>query len=69
MSAFRHVAAAVLVIAHFVSNKEMSLIVGDNNAHQSRWDTNTYKDERGEQPADVIDIASYTILDKNEATR
>ena len=56
-------------IAHLLSNKEMSLIVGDINADHSRWDTNTSKHERGEQLADKIDAAHYTILSENEATR
>ena len=47
----------------------MSLIVGDINAHHSRWDKNTNNDERGEQLADEIDAADYTILNENEATR
>ena len=47
----------------------MSLIVGDINAHHSRWDTNTNEDDRGEQLADEIDAADYTILCENEATR
>ena len=46
----------------------MSLIVGDINAHHSRWDTNTNEDERGEQLADEIDAADYTILNENEST-
>ena len=46
----------------------MSLIVEDINAHHSRWDTNTNEDERGEQLADEIDAADYTILNENEAT-
>ena len=54
-------------IAH-LSKNEMSLIVGDINAHHSRWDTNTNEDERGEQLADKID-AGYTILNENETTR
>ena len=37
--------------------------------YHSRWDTNTNEDERGEQLADEIDAAVYTILNKNEATR
>ena len=49
-------------IAHLLSNKEMSLIVGDINAHHSRWDTNTNEDERGEQLAEEIDAADYGIL-------
>ena len=49
--------------ARLLSNNEMSLIVGDVNAHHSRWDTNTNEDERGEQ------LADYTILSENEATR
>ena len=49
-------------IAHLLSNNEMSLIVGDINAHHSRWDTNTNEDERGEQLADEIDATDYTIL-------
>ena len=49
-------------IAHLLSNNEMSLIVGDINAHHPRWDTNTNEDERGEQLA-----ADYTILNENEA--
>ena len=53
-------------IANLLCNNEMSLIVGDINAHHSRWDTNTNEDERGEQLADEID---YTILNENEATR
>ena len=52
-----------------ICNDEMSLIVGDSNAHHSRWDTNTIVDERGEQLADEIDAADYTILNENEATR
>ena len=56
-------------IAHLISNNEMSLIVGDINAHHSRWDTNTNEDERGEQLADEIDTADYTIRNENEATR
>ena len=56
--------------AHLLSNNNnMSLIVGDINAHHSRWGTNTNEDERGEQLADVIDAADYTILNENEATR
>ena len=55
-------------IAHLLSNNEMSLVVGDINAHHSRWDTNTSDDERCEQLADEIDAADYTILSKNEAT-
>ena len=55
-------------IAHLLSNNEMSLIVGDINAHHFRWDTNTNEDKRGKQLADDIDAADYTILDKNEAT-
>ena len=56
-------------IAHLLSNNEMSLIVGDINAHHSRWDTDTNEDERGKQLADKIDTADYTILNENEATR
>ena len=48
-------------IAHLLSNNEMSLIVGDINAHHSRWDTNTNEEERGEQLDDEIDTADYTI--------
>ena len=56
-------------IAHLLSNNEMSLIVWYVNAHHSRWDIKTNEDERGEQLADDIDAADYTILNKNEATR
>ena len=56
-------------IAHLLSNNEMSLIVGNINAHHSRLDTNTSEDERSEQLADEIDAADYTILSENEATR
>ena len=56
-------------IAHLLSKNEMSLIVGGINAHHPRWDTNTNDDERGEQLADEIDAADYTILNENEATR
>ena len=56
-------------IAHLLSNNEMSLIVGDINAHQSRWDTNTNEGERGEQLAEEIDAANYAILNENETTR
>ena len=56
-------------IAHLLSNKKMSLTVGDTNARHSRWDTNTNEDKRGEQLADEIDAADYIILNKNEATR
>ena len=55
-------------IAHLLSNNELSLIVGDINAHHSRWDTNTNEDERGEQLADEIATAKYIILNENEAT-
>ena len=56
-------------IAHLLCNNEMSIIVGDINAHHFRWDTNTNEDERGEQLADEIDAADYTIPNENEATR
>ena len=56
-------------IAHLLCNNEMSLIVGDINAHHSRWDTNTNEDERGGQLADDIDAADYTIHSEKEATR
>ena len=56
-------------ITHLLSSNEKSPIVGDINAHHSRWDTNANKDERGEQLADEIDAADYTILSENEATR
>ena len=55
-------------MAHNLSNNEMSLIVGDNNAHHPRLDTNTNEDERGEQLADEIDAADYTIHNENENT-
>ena len=55
-------------IAHLLSNNELSLIVGDINAHHSRWDTNTNEDERGEQLTDEIATAKYIILNENEAT-
>ena len=56
------------LIAHFLSNNEMSLIVWDIDAHYSRWDTNTNEEERGEQLTDEIDAADYTILSEKEAT-
>ena len=56
-------------IAHLLSNNEMSIIVGDINALLPRWNANTNEDERGEQLADEIDAADYTILNENEATR
>ena len=56
-------------IAHLFSNNEMSFIFGDINAHPSRLDTNTSEDEVGEQLADEIDAADYTILNENEATQ
>ena len=56
-------------IAHLLSNNEMLLIVGDINAHHSSWDTNTDEDEKGEQLADEIDAADYTIPSENEAMR
>ena len=56
-------------IAHLLRNNEMSLIVGDIKAVHPRLDTNTNEDERGEQQADEIDAADYTILNENEATR
>ena len=55
--------------AHLLSYNEMSLIVGDINAHHSRLDTNTNEDERGEQLAVSIDAADCTIHNENEATR
>ena len=54
-------------IAHVLSNNKMSLIVGDINAHHSRLDTNANEDDRGNQLADEIDAANYTILNENEA--
>ena len=56
-------------IAHLLGNSEMSLIVGDNNARHFWWHVNTNRDERGEQPADEIDIADCTILSENEVKR
>ena len=56
-------------IAHLLRNNEMLLIVWDINAQHSRWDTKTNEDERGEQLADEIDAADYTILNENEAKR
>ena len=56
-------------IAHLLCNNEMSLIVGDINAHHSIWDTNTNEGERGEQLADEIYAADSIILSENEATR
>ena len=56
-------------IAHLLSNYEMSLIVGDINAHHSRWDANTNEEERGQQLAEEIDATDYTIPSENEATR
>ena len=35
-------------IMHLLYNMEMLLIVVDINAHNSRWDTNTNKDKRGD---------------------
>ena len=55
--------------AHLLSNNEMSLIVGDINAHHSRWDTNTKEDERVKQVANKVDAAEYIIFCENEATR
>ena len=55
-------------IAHLISNNEMSPIVGDIDAHHTRWGTNTNEDKRGEQLADEIDAADYAILSENEAT-
>ena len=57
------------IVDVLLHNNEMSLIVGDINAHHSRCDTNTNEDERGEQLADEIDAADYTILSENEAMR
>ena len=54
-------------MAHLISNDKMSLIVGDINAHHSRWDMNTNEDKRGEKLADEIVAADYIILDENEA--
>ena len=56
-------------IAHLLSNNEMSHTVVDINPHHSRWYTITNEDERGQQLADEIEAADYTILNKNEATR
>ena len=55
--------------AHHLCNNEMSLIVGDIDAHHPRWDANTNEEEGGEQLADEIDAADYTIPTENEATR
>ena len=56
-------------VAHLISNNEVSLFVGDINAQQSRWYSNTNEDERGEQLPDDIDAAHYTIFNENETTR
>ena len=56
-------------IAHLIWNNEMSLIVGDINAYHSRCETNTNEDERGEQLADEINAADYTIFNMNEDTQ
>ena len=56
-------------IVHLLCNNKMSLVVGDINAHHSRWGTNTSEDKRGEQLADQINTASYTIHNENEATQ
>ena len=56
-------------IAHLLSIKKMSLPVGDIKMHHSRWDTNMSEEERGEQLADEIDAADYTIHSENEAMR
>ena len=56
-------------IAHLLNSNKMSIFVGNINAHHSRWDTNTNEDERGEQLADEIDAADYTILNESEATQ
>ena len=55
--------------AHLLCNNVMSLAVGDVNAHHPIWDTKTSEDERGEQLAEEINAADYTILSENEATR
>ena len=47
----------------------MSLIVGDINAHHSRWDTNTSETKTCEQLADEIDTADCTIHKENVAMR
>ena len=54
-------------IAYLLSNNEILHIVGDINAHQSRWNANTNENERSEQPAVEIDTAYNTI--PNGATR
>ena len=54
------------LIVHLLSKNEMSLIVGDIDTHHSKWDANTNDDEIGEQLADEIDTADYTILIENE---
>ena len=54
---------------HLLSNNEMSLIVGYINAHHSRLDMNTNKDERGEHLTDKIDADDYTIRNENKTTR
>ena len=51
-----------VTIAHLLSNNEMSLIVGDIDAHHSRWDMNTSEEERGEQLADYSRLNQYTRL-------
>ena len=61
-STFRHVAVAALNTTLRCRLLSMSLIVGDINAHHSRWNTITNEEERGEQLADEIDAADYTIL-------
>ena len=72
-STFCHVAAAALVTTHrsrtSSATMKCRLLLVNIYAHQSWWDTNTNEDERGEQLADEIDAAEYTILNENEATR
>ena len=55
--------------AHLHSINVMSLIVVDINVHHSKWDTNTNEEEIGENLADDIDTADYSILNENEVTR
>ena len=56
-------------IVYLICNNEMSLIVGDGNAHHTKLDTNTNEGERGRQLACEIDAADNTIHNENEARR
>ena len=46
---------------HLLSNKEVSIIVGDINSHESTWEMDTIEDEDGEQLNTIKQTAQFFV--------